>query len=134
MTRLFLEIKNITLCAEPSFFICYIFCGRIHFFCALNIVTLFARGHFSRLRRHFLVLAPRSEQAATQPVHKNNIDHMPVVLHKLEQLTVIVYGVAALLYHVRVHHIQRVNHRRVVEGLSVGRRPVNQRCVIAYFF
>ena len=39
MTRLFLEIKNITLCAEPSFLILLYFCGRIYFFCVLNTIT-----------------------------------------------------------------------------------------------
>ena len=43
MTRLFLEIKNIALCAEPSAFLfCYIFCVRIHFFCVLSTITLVA--------------------------------------------------------------------------------------------
>jgi hypothetical protein len=35
MTRLFLEIKNITLCAEPSFFILlYFLCKNLLFLCA----------------------------------------------------------------------------------------------------
>jgi len=35
MTRLFLEIKNITLCAEPSFFILFYFlCKNLLFLCA----------------------------------------------------------------------------------------------------
>ncbi len=37
---LFFEINNITLCAEPSFFIFYIFCVEFTFFCVLNTITL----------------------------------------------------------------------------------------------
>ncbi len=36
---LFFEISNITLCAEPSFFILLYFLCRIYFFCVLNTIT-----------------------------------------------------------------------------------------------
>ncbi len=40
MTRLFLEIKNITLRAEPSFFILLYFLCKNLLFCVLNTITL----------------------------------------------------------------------------------------------
>ncbi len=50
MTRLFLKIKNITLCAaNQAFLFCYIFCVRIYFFCVLNTIT--RRGCCSWRRR-----------------------------------------------------------------------------------
>jgi hypothetical protein len=39
MTRLFLEIKNITLCAEPSFFILSYFLCKNLLLCVLNTIT-----------------------------------------------------------------------------------------------
>ena len=48
MTRLFLQIKNITLCAEPSFFsLLYFLCRNLLFLCAEYHYPFNIRKHFT---------------------------------------------------------------------------------------
>ena len=58
MTRLFLEIKNITLCAEPSFFILlYFLCKNLLFLCAEHNYPFLIGDHCDLLTDHWCSLA-----------------------------------------------------------------------------